>query len=312
MRILILIMMLSGCSYFQRDNKAKEVEASEAVASKKAFYCEQGKLFYEKNGFMDERCDSLLYTALWSASCGPLDLSAWEDPEKPGKWHRNPQRDCFLNGQPNGSASTISRDMLLGLFHSLYKTKDLANVAEIVTYGEANQWVMGEAKDEVTLASRCLLTPGLISLLYDLKTSLSRSLINGEPNSDDAWPINTGFRSHLDMLNIHLAGLLRGGLTNSELALVEAQANRQPHNAFFVALSAKYGKRPASDAYAALLDESIYPSTRLPNSKDRCINYLNSRDQEGADWLPCPPEEGLKEHDGTDFVFAASILDGTF
>ena len=310
MRLIILTLLLSSCSYFKRDNKPVDTNHSAEVAAKKAFYCEQGKRIYAERGFFDDRCDSLLFTSLWSVACGPLDLSSYEG--EPGKWYRNPARDCFVDGQPNGSASTISRDMFLGLFHHLWKTKDVANTRDIISYGEKNQWVMGEAKDQETLLSRCLLTPQLISLLMDLQTKLSNGrLLSGDPTSSDAGALNTGFRAHLDVLRIHLSGLIRGGLTDSELETVASQASRQPRNALFVALAAKYGKRSAEEANAILLDGSLYPATHLPTTGERCINYLNSRDQEGADWLPCP-EEGLKEHDGTDFVFAASILDGTF
>jgi len=283
--------------------------ASEAVAAKKAFYCEQGKRLYAERGFFDDRCDSLLFTSLWSVACGPLDLSSYEG--EPGKWYRNPERDCFINGAPNGSASTISRDMFLGLWHHFVKAKDLSNTQELIAYGEKNAWVMGEAKDDETLVSRCLLTPQLISLLFDLESYLKGRRLTDEPGSADAGAINTGFRAHLDILRLHLSGLIRGGLTDSELSTVEAQASRQPRNALFVALAAKYGKRSAEEAYSILLDGSLYPATHLPTTGERCINYLNSRDQESSDWLPCP-QEGLKEHDGTDFVFAASILDGTF
>jgi hypothetical protein len=303
---------VSSCSYFQRDNKAEDSAPNEALAAKKAFYCEQGKRVLAERGFMDDRCDSLLFTSLFATACGGVDLSAWEDPALPGKWHRNPERDCYLpETGPNGSASSISRDMFLGLFHQLWKTKDLANTSEIVKYGENNKWVMGEAKDDETLVSRCLFTPQLISLVYDLETAIKGRKLTNDPSSADAGPLNTGFRAHLDILRIHLSGLIRGGLTDSELATVEAQASRQPRNALFAALAAKYGKRSPEQAYAILLDESLYPASHLPTNGNRCINYLNSRDQDGADWLPCP-EEGLKEHDGTDFVFAASILDGTF
>lgn len=310
MRLLILTLLLSGCSYFKRDNKPVEATQSEAVKAKKEFYCAEGRKILESKGFMDDRCDALLFTSLFDASCGGGNIGRFEG--DPGKWHRNPERDCFINGQPNGSASSISRDMFLGLWHSLYKSGDLANIKEIISYGEKNSWVMGEAKDDATLVSRCLLTPQLISLLFDIESKLAgRSLLDGEPNSSDAGPLNTGFRAHLDILRTHLSGLTRGGLSGSELSLVVDQAKRQPRNALFVALAAKYGKASPDAAYSILLDESLYPANRLPTSADRCINYLNSRDQEDeTDWKPCPAE-GLT-HDGTDFVFAASILDGTF
>jgi hypothetical protein len=351
MRILLLTICLtfSAC---KRDNKSVETDVSSEVAAKKAFYCSEGKRVFDEIGFMDDKCDSLLYTSLWSASCLPeLSIQDWEDPDSPGKWHRNPQRDCFLDGKPNGAASSISRDMMLGLWHKLVKNKDLANVKDLIEYGKKNNWVMGEAKDNETLVSRAMLSPQLISLLYDIESKLSGANLTGEKDkqvelasahatylvtgsylttsaltetqtnllqdflpiqeSDDALPINTGFRAHLDILRIHLSGLVRGGITDGELETIKAQIKRQPRNALFAAVGAKYGVAKATTVHALLFDESIYPADRLPTTKDRCIGYINARNQESDDWKPCP-NEGIKEHDGTDLVFAASIIDGTF
>jgi hypothetical protein len=232
-------------------------------------------------------------------------MGAWENPDKPGQWHRDPDRSCFLNGAPNGSASSISRDMFLGLWHSLWETKDKANVDEIVAYGEANNWIMGEAKDNETLLSRCLLTPQLISTLLGMRDKLSGAvaLRRGE---DDAIGINTGFRAHLDVLRILLNHKVFGAITDIEKYTLTEQAKRQPNNALFVAASEKFNGGTA--ALDLLLDSSHFPDDRLPNNHDEhCINYLHSRDEESSDWQPCK-EEPLHVHDGTDFVFAASLF----
>lgn len=308
MRLLLLTLLLSSCSYFQRDNKPVESGTSEAVAAKKAFYCEQGKRLYAERGFFDDRCDSLLFTSLWSVACGPLDLSSWEDTEQPGKWHRNPQRDCYLpETGPNGSASTISRDMFLGLFHHIWSTKDGANLREIKQYGEANNWIMGEAKDNETLLSRCLLTPQLISVLKEMDSKLGGQAghpfrSENQDNSDDALPVNTGFRAHLDVLRVLLNGRVYGAITDAEKALLKDQAERQPGNALYVAAYERY--HGGSKAHGLLLDETHFPGDRLPTTANHCINYLFSRDQEDADWQPCAEAH---EHDGTDFVFAAWV-----
>ena len=300
---IFILLLLSSCSYFKRDNKPADANHSEALNNKKAFYCEQGRRLYAERGFFDDRCDSLLFTSLWGVACGPLDLSSWEDTEKPGKWHRNPQRDCFINGAPNGSASSISRDMLLGAFHALFSAKDLINIAEIVDYGEANDWIMGEAKDSETLISRCLLTPQLISLAKDMERALSGSAPLKQDDSADAVGVNTGFRAHLDVLRILLSGRVRGAVSDSELTTLKAQAERQPNNALYVAAYEKYAG--GSRAVDLLLAEKHFPNGRLPNTSDHCINYLHSRDESDSDWQPCAE---LKEHDGTDFVFAAWVV----
>jgi hypothetical protein len=296
---------VTSCSYFQRDNKAEDTAPNEALAAKKAFYCEQGKRILAERGFMDDRCDSLLFTSLFATACGGVDLSAWEDPALPGKWHRNPQRDCFINGAPNGSASTISRDMFLGLFHHLWSTKDKQNIREIVEYGQANNWIMGEAKDNETLISRCLMTPQLISIAKDMNGALLGLTQDGQ-GSDDAIGVNTGFRAHLDVLRVLLSGRVRGAISDIELKTLKDQAERQPLNALYVAAYEKY--TGGTKAHSLLLDEKHFPGDRLPTSADHCINYLHSRDESDSDWQPCPEEN--KVHDGTDFVFAAWVALG--
>lgn len=306
MRFLLLTLLLSSCSYFDRDNKAKEVTPSEALTAKKEFYCNEAQRIFSERTFMDDRCDSLLFTSLYSVACGPIDLSSYEG--EPGKWYRNPARDCFINGAPNGSASTISRDMFLGLFHHLWSTKDGQNVSEIVAYGQANNWIMGEAKDNETLLSRCLLTPQLISIVKEMDSALL-GLTQLRQSSDDAVGVNTGFRAHLDILRILLSGRVRGAISDSELKTLKDQAERQPNNALYVAAYEKY--TGGAKAISLLLDEKHFPGDRLPNNhQEHCINYLHSRDSDDSDWLPCTNEE-KKEHDGTDFVFAAwVVLDG--
>jgi hypothetical protein len=312
MRILILTFLLTSCSYFQRDNKPIESTSSEDLANKKAFYCEQGRRVLAERGFMDDRCDSLLFTSLFATACGGVDLSAWEDPALPGKWHRNPERDCYLpETGPNGSASTISRDMFLGLWHAKWSQKDGMDIREMKQYGEANNWIMGEAKDSETLLSRCLLTPQLITTLKEMDARLGGQVghpfrSENQDNSDDAVGVNTGFRAHLDVLRILLNGRVYGAITDSEKSLLKAQAERQPNNALYVAASEKYNG--GSKANSLLLSESHFPNGRLPTSADHCINYLHSRDESDSDWQPCAGEN--KEHDGTDFVFAAWVALG--
>lgn len=306
--LLVTSLLLSACGPFKRDNTPSEPAKSDRLAEltiKKAKYCELGKQKLTERGFMDDRCDSLLFTALWSTACGPIDLSSWEDTEKPGKWHRNPQRDCFLNGAANGSKSSISRDMFLGLWHHLLSSGDSQNAKEIVEYGEANTWIMGEAEDNETLISRCLLSPQLITLARDLSAKLSGSTlrIRGE---GDGLPVNIGFRAHLDVQRILLSGRVYGAISDIELGTLKDQSERQPNNALFQAAHDKFSN--SDKAIDLLLREDHFPKDRLPNNHDNhCINYLFSKDEGSSDWAPCK-EEPLTEHDGTDFVFASWVV----
>ncbi len=306
MRFLILTLLLSSCSYFARDKKAHAPSINEALAAKKEFYCNEGKRVLAARGYMDDRCDSLLFTSLFSVACGPIDLSSWEDPEIPGKWHRNPQRDCFINGQPNGSASSISKDMFLGLWHHLFSTKDSQNIKEIVDYGQSHNWVMGEAQDNTTLLSRCLLTPQMISLVKEMDGSVF-GLTQNQDGSDDAGPVQVGYQAHLAVLRILLSGRVRGAISDLELSTLKDQAVRQPQNALYVAAYEKYAG--GAKATGLLLDETHFPGSRLPNNhQEHCTSYLHSSDiEDDTDWKPCP-NEPFKELDGVDFVFAAWVI----
>jgi len=296
---IVIALTITAC---KRDNEPVESTTSEALESKKAFYCAEGKRVLSERGFMDDKCDSLLFTSLWAVACEPsFSVQDWEDPEFPGKWHRNPQRDCYLNGAPNGAASSISRDMMLGLWHLLWSKQDKDNIRDLIAYGEKNNWVMGEAKDFETLISRATLSPQLISLLYAMEGGAALT-----QQSDDAIGINTGFRAHLDILRILLNSRVRGAISDFELGTLKAQAERQPHNALFVGAYERF--KGGSKAIDLLLSEKHFPKDKLPNNHEQhCINYLFSRDEESEDWIPCK-DEPFKEHDGTDFVFAAWVI----
>jgi hypothetical protein len=258
-------------------------------------------------GFMDDRCDSLLFTALYSTACDEVDLTSWEEPELPGKWHRNPQRDCFVNGTPNGSASTISKDMFLGLWHYQLSYNKAQDVAETVAYGKAHNWQMGEGKDAATVLSRTVLTPELIFLLEALNHKLNGGALMLQDGSADAVGTLTGYQAHLQVLKILLQHRVRGAISNGELSSLKSQAERQPDNALYVASYERFAG--GSRAVDILLDSPHFPDDRLPNNhSEHCTSYLHSRDQQNLnDWAPCPGED-FREHDGTDFVFAAWVI----
>lgn len=171
----------------------------------------------------------------------------------------------------------------------------------------AHTWIMGDAIDARTLISRVVMTPELVDLAYALKEKLS--LVQQDPQSDDAFYINKGFQAHLDVIKIILTGCARGTVSAIQASILKAQANRQPSNALYVAAASRYGKANPEDAADFLLDSHHFPSSRLPSKAEHCEPYLFQRDANSADWEPCGTAEEL--HDGTDFVVAASILDGS-
>lgn len=304
MRNLLLLLLLAACTHEKPEPPS--VYRAEELAAKKAFYCAEGAKKFDAQKFVGERCDALLFTSLWSVACGLGDVDPFQDPQKPGYWHRNPQRDCFLNGKDNGSKSSISRDMLLGLMFYAWKAKRKDHVDGLVGYGEANGWFMGDAIDVKTRVSRTLMTPALIDLLYQIQNRLA--LQEPDPETADAFFINKGYQAHLDVIRILLDGSVKGTITATQGSILKAQADRDPQNALFLAAAARYGKSEPEHAANLLLDSSHFPNSRLPSKAEHCEPYLFQRDQ-GTDWEPCGTETEL--HDGVDLVVAAAVLDGT-
>lgn len=305
MKHLLLCLLFIACS---REKPADiDDKRLPELAAKKAFYCEQGKIQYDLRKYMVGRCDGLLFTSLWSVSCGYGDVGDFQDPAKPGYWHRNPTRDCYVAGSPtpdNGAKSSISKDMLLGMMYYSWKLKKDDYIDSLIAYGEDNGWFMGDAIDAKTRISRTLLSPGLIDLVYDIQSRLGLQAAGGD--SADAFFVNKDFQAHLDVIRILLEGSVKGSISAVQAEILAAQAERNHANALFVAAASRYGKASSTDAINYLLDSQHFPNDRLPSQAEHCEPYLFQRD-DGKDWQPC----GTATHDGTDFVVAASILDGS-
>lgn len=295
--LIAIILLLTACG----SHRGSTQDSTPDITSKKSFYCDEGNKVLSAKGFMDDEGDSALFTALFLTACpSQHTLAQWH---VAGKWYRNPARDAY----PRISASSWSRDMTLGVMLYWERHKRLTDVQDFIKFGEQYSWDIcgGDAESVGVTVSRCVLSPQIILMLYDLE----RRLRGESPKPQLAlFEPNTGYRAHLDVLRIVLASRIYGFITDSELATLRAQVERQPHNALFVAAYEKFAG--GNTATRLLLDTTHFPSDRLPNShSEHCINYLHSRDEESSDWAPCK-EEPLHVHDGTDFVFAASLLGG--
>ena len=305
--LLCILTLFTSC---KRDNKSQPplAEKINAVTDKQALYCELSRPKYEKDLYVHSQCDGLLFTSLRGIGCGDVDVSVFQEL---GRWYRDPSHDCFIADRAeNGSDSSISKDMLVGVFNYLWWAKDSKAVDDTIKYGEAHDWVMGDAETDADLISKCLLSPGLINILYDMQDELDGGNLSSTRSTTDVIGRNTGFRAHLDVLHILLSGSLYSGLADSELETLKDQADREPYNALFQASYHTFSDGNQDVAADLLLNEQYFPSDRLPTSDHRCEEYLFQRDKDDSDWAPCP-DQG-KIHSGTDLIFAASVLNGGF
>lgn len=300
----IILFLFISCA--DRDNKV-EYEPNklpESLVEKKKFYCDAGRLHGESVAWNIHACDSLLHASLWGFSCGTIPIDSFM--AEPGKWHRKTTLDCLANGE---SKTTISKDMFRGLFFYLLKHRRLDLVNQTIDYGKKNNWVMGEGESESdpeTIA-RVVLSPGLISELFDLQSILKGTKLMA---STESLGFNTGFRAHLDVLGILFRGQIYGGITDAEVDTLKKQSDRQPENTLFQFARHLYETNHNIEGAIALLEnEKYFPLDRLPTSADRCVGNLFEHDKKDSDWLPCPDKN--ETHSGADFVFAVSLLDGT-
>lgn len=298
-------------------------------------------------------CDGLLWTSLCKVSggCQAADIFAAEDN---GKWYRSADHQCFVNGTENGSDSTISKDMFVGLFTYLWDLAQtdhdtaLAAIERVIAYGEGHDWVMGEAKDTVTQVSKTVLSPALITVLYDMQEKLGgklaltgrkgldyerlserfglhaeeiKEMVEGTDNgggssylqdsSDSTAALNTGFRAHLDVVKILLEGRIHGAINDLELNTLKGQGGREENNALFTAARALYTDKQFDESTAVLNKPEWFPVDRLPGSQDRCEQYLFQRDYMDGDAVNSdwlPCPEKAETHCGVDLGYARKVI----
>ena len=308
MRLLLTICLLTSCAtqghegHIEQSPKAK-------ITDKQKLYCELSQALVDSRGWAVSECDGLLFTALRSIGCGGPGVDKFESEVEPGRFYRDPKHACFIPDQVGGqgSDSTISKDMYVGLSAYLAHAKDSQRAARTVAYGDAHEWIVGEAKNAVVLFSKCLITPPLQNVFRKIAGQKNVSLSNS-----DISGISSGFRAHLDVLSILVRGKIDGSIDEFDLTILKEQARRQPHNALYQAAKARYDDGDYNTAMELLSDESKFPEKQLPNNhQNYCTQYLYERDEDEdeSDWQPCPSDK-FSTHSGTDFIFAASIVGG--
>lgn len=321
MPLILLLLLLTGCAFFEpRDKDPKDESVLPAALVEQAkLYCELSEPAYRERGYVHSRCDGAGFTSLYSIACRDfgtvVDLSVFEDSS--GRPYRDPLHQCYSpdddDPSNDGSAAGYSRDMLLMRLAAAFESRDLPWFERFDAFATSKNWIICDAKDDVTRISRCAVTPALIRLFYDAMSKV-RGYSPGQlvdDDSMDASAVPRDFEAHLQVLKIWLSGEVYGAITASELAVAEAQAKREPSNALFQAVFHRYSDGDQQTAYKLLTER--FPAESLPTTKMWCSEYLYQRDQfepdgsENTDWLPCP-DSPESVHSGTDFGLVVHIL----
>jgi len=270
----------------------------------------------DQYGFIEyHEADCLMFSGLYSAGGCTVDLKQAQDKE--GRWYRKPL--YYKNWYPAQTASTISRDMMLGVFWHIWNTKDITALLKTYRYGSKNHWIMGEGD-----IARIYLTPGLQATLAEMiirmpyaysQLSLLEKIhcfiLSKKPQ---VWPTKLmGYQLHLDMLHAALRGLIIGYIDSSMKEAIEEAHEREFLNPLVGALYAKYVDGKYDPVISTLMSEKYWPENRLPTSVERSEQWLpqrssfNSDGSMNRDWLPdlTPPP---KTHSGGDFIFVSKFI----
>ena len=216
-------------------------------------------------------------------------------------WRRRPTNypECC----PNGSASTISKDMLLGLAIFAYFNKRLDITEQVIKHALSHWLIMGEAVSLKDKLGRCLMTPGLLATYAEISYRLggpNRWWLRYLPQWESAGV--TDYQAHLSTLHILLRKKLTGKVRKSNQQILLNRATSQPNNPLFQIAVGNVNR-----AETLLANETWWPADRLPTTADRHEPWLIQRDY-GPDWLPAPGE--AKTHSGGDFLFCYALLRG--
>ncbi len=304
--IVVISGVISCCGSKNKPQPPREDPRISELKAKVERYLDLAETNVDSLGWIkDTKCDGLLFNSLFSIAGGHPDIEAAQ--EGPGIWYRFHTHDCYSGG---GSGSTISRDMFIGLFLWIWHNKRLDLIEDIIQYGEAHTnalggWVMGEGdKFRISIRGSGQATA------YEMRYRLGGSN-HWKRKIPQVWPRVKDYEAHLQVLHILLRAHLTGGVRSVALRALRGNAEREPRNALFVAVYNRFKDGDRSAAIESLLDETIFPSDRLPVSSDRCTFYLWQREvtrdgEPNPDWLPC--KERSEVFTGIDFLFGAAIV----
>lgn len=309
-KMLGILVLLVSCTTVHKPFPISKIPT--AITNKRLTYCDLSWQSYFEKSFVDDECDSLLFTSLRGIGCNDIDIGNFEG--APGQWFRNPEHDCLARRE---SDSDISKDMLLGLATYLWWARDEKRTDDVIEYGLTHHWVMGKADGFCKRFTKCLMAPELIHNFYNMRSRMKSGKLYSKQLdyvADVVFGFITrapqkGYLAHLEVLHILLNGSIYGYVTHSEYLELRALAAKQPHNALFQAAWHLYSDGDQSTATALLMDETKFPADAIPTNKNYCAHYLYERDEDQKDWVPC---DRVEPHSGTDLIFAASVIDQTY
>lgn len=296
---LLVLLCILAVSCGERRDPPSEVgySPSPALQAQAELYLRLAKEQQGASGFVEaEACDSVLFSGLAGAGGLKVDLLDARRPD--GRWERRPLSlgSCLEQGL---SKSSVSRDMLLGVFWWAWREGRLDVLEDLKQNLVANRGVFGESDGSLDGQSRVLFTPTLAGVLYRLLAALGgeRSAVRFVP--DLANPVPRGFQRHLHALSLALRQEAGETLSDAARGVLELYKSEDPKNPLFPAV---LGEKALAEK---LLTEG-WPQGRLPTGADWCSIWKLERADNDSSLSPCPEKQ--KVHSGGDFLFVYSLL----
>lgn len=236
--LTLTLLILSACA--PAKNRSVEPTEDDRLDLVKKRYSElltEAEELRSADGWLVfDDCDSILWSGKYAASLyvEGVDLSASEY-DGDGRFYRRPVKACW-DGEDQGSKTTWSRDMGLGLIYGAVYQGRLDILERHAAYGEKKKWLMGEPFAD----GRVLYTPSIIGLLYQ-----GIYFLGGEDNAarktPNVYPAGLkDFQAHLQVLDIYLRGYVELGIRDAMLDRLKEHSEREPKNPFYAAVYSRY------------------------------------------------------------------------
>lgn len=298
-RVIVLFPLMSCAT----DNKPKKTSQTiQDVDGKFVRYLALSRSQQDQNGYITKKCDMAFHTALYAAATG-LDIDFTLIRNEDGQLFRTWAKDCLATGR---SRSTFSRDPWLALLLVSWVREDLDYVERMIKYVEDHDGKIGDHDGSASGLSRVVMTPQLLHLAYRVRHKLGGDA-PPIPKLPEVYSDVKGSDGALQVLFILVSGLVDGGIDERARNQLNWHKDNSPRNAFFHAVRDKFTDGDQAKAIELIMDERLYPADRLPQSSDRCSNYLHTRDDANGNYEPCGDDE---IHPGHDFLIVSAIILG--
>ena len=301
--LITLILSLTSCykpTHKEKPTLPVEKTKLERLADKATLYRSLQPTALDQDGWptLNSPCDAVGFLALCKTAGECQKANYFDAEESPGKWQRNQYKNCVETGK---SKTSISKDMLvMGFVYGLFgmdKPTATGYFNRLEEYGRANDWIMGYPSETLEELGRVYMTPNMTLTLYNIIEHITG--VRRETDLPPYQRVPGGYQAHLRVLDVIIQGKIKGGIDVVHMGDLNELHDRDPRNALYQAVFHRYRDGDMTEVADILLDEKLFPSDRLPASKDRCAHYLWERDQ-GKDWESC--DENFT-HDAIDFLF---------